>query len=86
MTAFRESNGGVRGIVAGDALRRLIARTMAQQISEVVLSPTAPFQYASPQGQGASAGALNLGQFDLGQSAFIRLSPEKILWILQFRE
>ena len=46
MTAFRKSNGGVRGIVAGDALRRLIARTMAQQISEVVQTATAPFQYA----------------------------------------
>ena len=30
MTAFRKRTGPVRGIVAGDALRRLIARTIAQ--------------------------------------------------------
>ena len=46
MTAFRKSNGGVRGIVGGDALRRLIARTMGQQISNVVKTTTAPFQCA----------------------------------------
>ena len=32
MMAFRKRTGGVRGIVAGDALRRLIARTIAQQM------------------------------------------------------
>ena len=36
MTALRKDNGGVRGIVAGDVVRRLVARTMARQMSEVV--------------------------------------------------
>ena len=31
MTALSKSDGGVRGIVAGDVFRRLIARTMAKQ-------------------------------------------------------
>ena len=31
LTALKKPNGGVRGIVAGDILRRLVARTMAQQ-------------------------------------------------------
>ena len=30
-------------------------------------------------------GFSDLGQFDFGQSAFIRLRPEKILWTLQFQ-
>ena len=37
---------GVRGIVCGDNVRRLVAKTIAQQSSEVVQSATAPFQYA----------------------------------------
>ena len=32
MSALRKANGGVRGIVVGDVLRRLVARTIAQQI------------------------------------------------------
>ena len=32
MSAWRNGNGGVRGIVVGDVLRRLVARTIAQQI------------------------------------------------------
>ena len=46
LTALRKPNGGVRGIVAGDIIRRLVARTIAQQFSEAVLTATAPFQYA----------------------------------------
>ena len=38
MTAFRKRTGPVRGIVAGDAVRRLIARTIAQQMGEAVKS------------------------------------------------
>ena len=41
MTAFCKRTGGVRGNVAGDALRRLIARTIAQQMSEAVQAATA---------------------------------------------
>ena len=38
--------GGIRGIVAGDLLRRLVARTMAQQLEPAIERATAPFQYA----------------------------------------
>ena len=46
MTALRKANGGVRGIVVGGVVRRLVARTMAQQLGPQVESATAPFQYA----------------------------------------
>ena len=32
LTALRKCNGGVRGIVAGEVIRRLVARTIAQQL------------------------------------------------------
>ena len=34
------------GIVAGDVIRRLVARTISQQLSQAVEAATAPFQYA----------------------------------------
>ena len=43
MTALQKPDGGIRGTVVGDVFRRLIARTMAQQIAD---AGTAPFQYA----------------------------------------
>ena len=46
MTALQKPGGGVRGIVAGDVVRRLVARTISQQLSSAVESATAPFQYA----------------------------------------
>ena len=46
MTALQKPNGGVRGIVAGDILRRLVARTVAQQMGKVVEAATRPHQYA----------------------------------------
>ena len=46
LTALRKLDGGVRGIVAGDIVRRLVARTISQQLSERVQVATAPFQYA----------------------------------------
>ena len=36
MTALQKPNGGVRGIVAGDIIRRLVARTISQQLLLVV--------------------------------------------------
>ena len=39
-------NGGVRGIVAGDVIRRLAARTVAKQLSKVVKTAPSPFQHA----------------------------------------
>ena len=46
LTAQRKPSGGVRGIVAGDMMRRLVGHTMAQQLSDVVKAATAPLQYA----------------------------------------
>ena len=46
LIALQKPNGGVRGIVAGDTARRLVARTMSQQMMEKVQAATAPFQYA----------------------------------------
>ena len=46
VTALQKPGGGIRGIVVGDAFRRLVARTIAQQVSKAVEEATAPFQYA----------------------------------------
>ena len=46
LTALRKPCGGVRGTVAGDVVRRLVSRTMAQQLGTAVESATAPYQYA----------------------------------------
>ena len=46
MTALQKPTGGVRGIVAGDIIQRLVSRTVAQQIRKKVERATAPFQYA----------------------------------------
>ena len=43
---MRKTNGGVRGIVVGDVVRRLVARTVAQQLGPSVEAATAPYQYA----------------------------------------
>ena len=45
LTALRKPTGGVRGIVAGDVIRRLTSRTIAQQLGESVKTATSPFQY-----------------------------------------
>ena len=46
LTALSKPDGGVRGIVVGDVLRRLVARTMSQQTSPAVERATSPYQYA----------------------------------------
>ena len=46
VTTLRKPDGGIRGIVVGDSIRRLIARTIAQQISKQVEEATAPHQHA----------------------------------------
>ena len=45
ITTLQKARGGVRGIVAGDIVRRLVSRTMAQQLGPEVERATAPFQY-----------------------------------------
>ena len=46
LTALTKPNGGIRGIVSGDVARRLVSKTIAQQVSEAVEAGTAPFQYS----------------------------------------
>ena len=46
ITALQKPSGGIRGIVVGDLFRRLVARTIAQQINPAVERATSPFQYA----------------------------------------
>ena len=43
----------MRGIVAGDILRRLVGRTLAQQLGKAVELATSPFQYALPTRAGS---------------------------------
>ena len=43
---FEETRRGVRVIVVGDVMRRLVARTMAKQVAKKAEEATAPFQYA----------------------------------------
>ena len=46
MTALQKPQGGIRGIVVGDFIRRVVARTLAQQLGPAVEHHTSPFQYA----------------------------------------
>ena len=46
ITALQKPTGGVRGIVAGDIIRRLVGRTIAQRLGPAVERATSPFQYA----------------------------------------
>ena len=46
LTALQKPNRRVRGIVAGDVFRRLVARTIAQQLGLAIERATSPFQYA----------------------------------------
>ena len=46
LTALQKPNGSVRSIVASDVFRRLVARTMAQQLDPAIERATSPFQYA----------------------------------------
>ena len=46
MTTLAKLDGGVRGIVVGDVIKRLVAKTMAQHWGDAVDAFTAPHQYA----------------------------------------
>ena len=47
MTALQKPpDGGVRGIVVGDVSRRLVVRTVTQQLMPAFERYTAPFQHA----------------------------------------
>ena len=90
LTALRKSNGGVRGIVAGEVIRRLVARTIAQQLGPAVEAATSPFQFALSTKSGCECVAhciqalcetdeqLTLTSVD-GVSAF-DLTPDELCW------
>ena len=59
LTAQQKPGGGVRGIVAGDVIRRLVARTVAQQVGKVVEHATL-FQCALSTRAGCECVALAL--------------------------
>ena len=46
MVALGKPSGKVRGIVAGDVFRRMVSRTVAQQLGKCFSDACAPFQYA----------------------------------------
>ena len=46
LIALQKPTGGVRGIVTGEVFRRLVARSIAQQLACAVEVATSPFQYA----------------------------------------
>ena len=46
LTALQKPRGGVRGLVVWDVVRRLVGRTMSQQLGKAVEAATAPHQYA----------------------------------------
>ena len=94
LTALLKPGGGVRGIVAGDILRRLVGRTVAQQLCKDVEEATAPFQYALSTRAGiecvahiiqhltAESGSNTVFCID-GISAFDSISREAMLIALQ---
>ena len=50
IVALQKPNGRVRGIVVGDFLRRLVARSLAQFFSSNLQEACQPFQFAAPAG------------------------------------
>ena len=66
MTALQKAHGGVRGIVAGEIVRRPVARTMSKQLMESVQAATAPVQHAMSTKSGCECwegGGRLVGQF-----------------------
>ena len=53
MVALSKPTGGVRALVMGDAFRRVVARTLAQQYGDEFQRACAPFQYALSTKAGA---------------------------------
>ena len=46
MTALQKANGGIRGIVVGDVIRKLVVKTITKQFMTRFEDATKPFQYA----------------------------------------
>ena len=55
LVAVRKPAGGVRGLIVGDFLRRLVARSLAQQFATAFDLATRPHQYALATRAGAEA-------------------------------
>jgi len=55
LVAIRKPSGGTRGLVVGDFLRRLVARTLAQQFASHFQAACSPHQYALSSRAGAEA-------------------------------
>lgn len=55
LTALQKPGGGVRGIATGDALRRLVSRTLARHFADVLDQATRPFQFALKARAGTDA-------------------------------
>ena len=55
LVALRKPSGGARGLVVGDLLRRLVARTLAQQFSQQLNAACHPHLYALSTRTGAEA-------------------------------
>ena len=70
--------GDVRGIATGIVLRRLVARTIAQQYAERVLQATSPFQYALSTRAGVDCVALMAKLLtDMDEDTDIGGSPDR---------
>ena len=52
---LQKPNGRVRGIVVGDFLRRLVARSFAQHFASTLQEACAPFQFGLSTRAGAEA-------------------------------
>ena len=55
LTALQKPGGGVRGIATGDALCRLVSRTLARHFADVLDQATRPFQFALKARAGTDA-------------------------------
>ena len=55
VVALRKPNGGTRGLMIGDFLRRLVARTLAQQFAGPIAEACHPHQYPLGSRVGAEA-------------------------------
>ena len=72
MTALQKPQGGVRGIVTGDLLRRLVARTLAQMFGPEIEAACQPFQYALSTRAGTDCVGLLL-------RSSVELDPDKVI-------
>ena len=60
MTALQKPHGGERGIAVRDFIRRLVARTVAQQLGPAVEQHTSPFLLHCPPDLDASTSPTSL--------------------------